>query len=303
MWFKNLQLYRLTQPFEASAEALHEQLEARQCRPCGSLELATLGWTQPLGKDGSQLTHASGHCIMVCARREEKLLPATVVREELAERVDQLEAAESRKLRRREKEELKDNIVLELLPRAFVRSSHTYAYIDSHNGWLVVDAASPKKAEELITLLRETLGTFPLQPMEVEQSPAYTMTGWLDGGRLPQAFLPGDRCELRDPMEEGGIIRCQRQDLEGEEIGVHLKAGKQVVQLALEWHEHLSFMLCDDLSIKRLKFLDLIQEEAAEAEAEDAATRFDVDFALMSLELGRFIPRLLELFGGLVEKD
>ncbi|OQX45537.1 MAG: hypothetical protein B0D86_03485, partial [Candidatus Sedimenticola endophacoides] len=36
--------------------------------------------------------------------------------------------------------------------------------------------------------------------------------------------------------------------------------------------------------------------------AEDAATRFDVDFALMSLELGRFIPRLIDTFGGIAEE-
>ncbi len=302
MWFKNIQLYRLTQPFEASAEALHEQLASRQSRPCGSLEAATLGWTPPLGREGSQLTHGAGHCIMVCARREEKLLPSTVVREVLADRVEQIEAAESRRMRRQEKMELKDNIVLELLPRAFVRSRHTYAYIDRDNGWLVVDEASPKRAEELITLLRETLGSLPLQPVEVARAPAPVMTGWLQGEGLPQEFVLGDQCELRDPMEEGGIVRCRRQDLLGEEIGVHLEAGKQAVQLALEWHERLGFLLCDDLSIKRLKFLDLIQEEAAEAEAEDAATRFDVDFALMTLELGRFLPRLLELFGGVEEK-
>lgn len=302
MWFKNLQLYRLTQPFELSPEALHEQLEARQSRPCGTLETATQGWTPPLGRAGSQLTHAVGRCIMVCARREEKLLPASVVRDALTERVEQLEAAESRKLARREKAELKDSIVLELLPRAFVRSAHTYAYIDSGNGWLVVDASSPKRAEELITLLRETLGSFPLTPVEVGQSPAYTMTEWLRSGSLPGEFVLGDECELRDPMEEGGIIRCRHQDLEGEEIAVHLEAGKQVVRLALEWHDHLEFLLCDDLSIKRLRFLDLIQDQAAEAEAEDAAARFDVDFALMSGELGRLLPRLFDLFGGVVEE-
>ena len=302
MWFRNLQLYRLTQPFELSPEELHERLEARRSRPCGPLEPATLGWAPPLGREGTLLTHAVGRCIMVCARREERLLPASVVREEVGERVEQLETASGRKLGRREKSELKDNVVLELLPQAFVRSAHLHAYIDAANGWLIVDSPTPKRAEELIDLLRETLGSLPLQPLEVERSPAGVMTQWLHSGRLPGDLLPGDECELRDPTEEGSVVRCRHLDLGGEEIRVHLDAGRQVVRLALEWQDHIAFVLCDDLSLKRLKFLDLIQEQAAEVEAEDAATRFDVDFALMSGELGRLLPRLFGLFGGVAEK-
>ncbi len=303
MWFKNLQLYRLNGPFDLSPEQLHEQLLTRQSRACGALESATLGWDRPLGREGSLLTHAAGNCIMLCARREEKVLPAAVVREQLGEKIAQLEEAEGRKIRRREKEELKDGIMLELLPQAFSKSTRVFAYIDQRNGWLVVDAVSAKRAEELIGLLRETLGSFPVTPLEVVQSPAAVMTGWLEGQPLPVEFQLGDECELRDPMEDGGIVRCRRQDLTGDEIKAHLKAGKQLVRVALEWHERLALVLAEDLSIRRLKFLDVIQEEAAEAEAEDAVTRFDVDFALMSLELGRFIPRLLELFGGMAAEQ
>ncbi|MES9913573.1 MAG: recombination-associated protein RdgC, partial [Candidatus Sedimenticola sp. 4PFRAG1] len=152
-------------------------------------------------------------------------------------------------------------------------------------------------------LLRETIGTLPLKPLEVAQSPASVMTAWLRGVDPAADFVVQDECELRDTVEEGGIIRCRRQDLEGEEIRVHLDAGKQVVRLAVEWHERLALVLTEDMSVKRLKFMDVIQEEAAEAETDDEAARFDVDFSLMSLELGRFIPRLVEIFGGLAEED
>lgn len=303
MWFKNLQIFRLLTPFEFSPEALHEQLMARAAKSCGSLEPASIGWQPPLGRGAELLTHAANGCIMICARREERLLPASVVREMLDEKVASIEETEGRKVRRKEREEIKDELIHDLLPRAFVKSSHHYAYIDTEANWLVVDAASAKRAEELVSLLRETLGTLPAKPLEVAQAPAYVMTAWLNGSLSSAEFLVQDECELRDTVEEGGIIRCKQQDLEGEELRIHLEAGKQVVRLALEWGERLGFVLCDDLSIKRLKFLDLILEEAASAEAEDAATRFDVDFALMSLELRRFIARLVETFGGLAEAD
>ncbi|MEJ1336432.1 MAG: recombination-associated protein RdgC, partial [Candidatus Sedimenticola sp. (ex Thyasira tokunagai)] len=185
MWFKNLQLYRLTQPFDLSSEALHEALQERASRECGSLEMSVLGWHFPLGRHGSQLTHAVGNCIMVCVRKEEKVIPSSVVRDLLDEKVASVEEQEARKVRRRERDELKDELMTNLLPRAFVKSNLTYAYIDTKDHWLVVDAASPGRAEELISLLRETLGTLPLKPLEVAQSPTSVMTSWLNGTPPP----------------------------------------------------------------------------------------------------------------------
>lgn len=303
MWFRNLQIYRLLSPFQHDPESLHELLSERIARGCAGQEMSAIGWQSPLGRASEQLTHAAGGCIMVCARREEKVLPAAVVRELLDDRVAQIEEAEARKVRRREREEMKDELMFDLLPRAFTKSSAIYAYIDTRENWLVVDASSNKRAEELVSLLRETLGTLPVRPLEVASAPASVMTGWLSGATSGPAWEIQDECELRDTVEEGGIIRCKRQDLEGDEVRTHLEAGKQVVKLALTWNQRLAFVLSDDLSIKRLKFLDMILEEAASAESEDAATRFDVDFSLMSLELGRFIADLVETFGGIVEEQ
>lgn len=303
MWFKNLQLYRLSKPFDLDSEALHEALQERAARECGTLEMSVSGWFPPLGRNSEQLTHPVGDCIMICVRREDKVIPAAVVRELLDEKAALIEEQEGRKVRRREREELKDGIMTDLLARAFVKSTLTYAYIDTRDHWLVVDAASANRAEELITLLRETLGTLALKPLETARAPAAVLTSWLNGAPPTSDYLIQDECELRDPMEEGAIVRCRRQDLEGEEIQAHLDAGKQVVRLAVEWNERIAFVLVDDLSVKRLKFLDLVQEEAAEAEAEDAATRFDVDFAIMSLELRGCINRLVETYGGPAEAD
>jgi recombination associated protein RdgC len=303
MWFKNLQIYRLTESFTYAPETLHESLLQHPARECGKLEPETLGWAPPLGSQGQLLTHASGGCIMICVRRSEKVMPAAVVREQLAQKVEAIEEKEQRKVGRKEQMDLKDELMIDLLPQAFIKSALTYAYIDTKGGWLLVDAASAKRAEELTSLLRETLGTLPLRPLEVNQSPATLMTGWLQGKVPTREFQVLDQCELREPGEEGGIVRCRRQELMGSEIQAHLDAGKQVVQLALEWDGRIAFVLGEDLTLKRLKFLDIIQEEAADTEAEDAAARFDVDFSLMSLELGRFVPKLVEAFGGLGGSD
>lgn len=298
MWFKNLQLYRLTTPFTLSPEQLHDQLEPHAFHPCGSQVPDTLGWVSPLGRTGTLLTHASGGCILICAKREERILPSTVVREEVEERALEIEDREGRKVRRKERLDLKDNVIQELMPRAFTRSSLHYAYLDTRDGWLVVDAGSPKRAEDLVSLLREALGTLPARPPEVVIAPSSVMTRWLEGEAIPNGFQLEDECELRDPESEGGVVRCKRQDLTAEEVLAHLKAGKRATRLSMSWEERIGCVIGEDLSVKRLRFLDLVQEAAAETEAEDEATRLDADFTIMTLELRRFIPALLELFGG-----
>jgi len=298
MWFKNLRLYRLTKPFTLSAEALHEQLLTKAFNPCHSTVPFSYGWVSPLGRHGEQLTHAANAYIMVCARREEKVLPASVVREFVTEKVTAIEEQEARSVRRKERDQIKEEVLLDLLPRAFSRSSHTFAYLDPKNGWLVVDVASASKAEDLVSLLRESLGGLPVVLPSVNIPPTREFTQWLRNQSAPSGFVIEDRCELRDPKEEGGVVRCTRQDLSAEEVMSHLTAGKQVTKLAIEWNERLSCILTDDLTVQRLRFLDVIQEAAQEVEADDEATRFDADFALMSLELARFVPALLEAFGG-----
>lgn len=302
MWFRNLRLFQLAESFDLTAEALHEQLEADRFTPCGGLQTHSAGWVSPLGRDQEQLAHAANGCIMVCMRREERVLPAAVVREELAEKVAQIEAEEGRQVRRKEQQKLKDDIIHDLLPRAFTRSSHLYAYIDPRNGWIVVDSATAKKAEDLTSLLRQSLGSLRARPFDVAQSPTALMTGWLTGDG-PERFEIGDECELREPVEGGSVIRCRKQDLQADEIINHLEAGKLVTKLAVSWDERLSCILADDVSIKRLRFLDLVMEEAGEVQADDDIARFDADFALMSLELSRFIPAWLAAFGGLAAKD
>jgi recombination associated protein RdgC len=196
---------------------------------------------------------------------------------------------------------LKDEVFHQLLPKAFSRYTRQFAIIDKQQGWILLDAASANKAEALISLLRDTLGSLPVKPLEVATSPSYVMTEWLKRPGQYRDFSLLDSCELQDRSEEASMLRCKGQDLTADEILAHIDAGKSVVKLAVEWDERLSCMIDADMSIKRLKFLDLIQEQAADYQVESEADAFDARFTLMSLEFRRFLPRLFELFGGTEE--
>ena len=298
MWFRNLQIYQLTESFELSAEGLHEALFEHQFHPCRGLDTHRIGWTPPLGRYSDQLVHASNGKFMVCMRREDRILPASVIRETVQQKIDEIESSESRHVGRKEKNEIRDQVIVDLIPRAFTRSTHLYAYIDPENGFVTLDCASANKAAELLGLIRESLGSFRLSPLRVTKAPAGVMTEWIKN--VPPSDLQlGDECELKEPLEKGGVIRIRGVDLGSPEVQQHLISGKLVSKLSLEWQERISCVLVDDLSIKRLKFMELVMQEAASSDAEDFVTRFDADFALMSLQLARFIPALCDHLGGI----
>ena len=300
MWFRNLQLYRLIETFEHTPESLHQALSERTFKPCAGLDTYSMGWVAPAGREAIELVHASNGRLMICMRREERILPSTVVREHVEEKAEAIAQAESRPVGRKEKQRLKDEVLVDLLPRAFTRSSHLFAYIDPAAGWVVVDSGTAKKAEDLLSALRETLGSLRVRPLAVANSPAMVMTRWVENTPA-DGFALGDECELKEPVDNGGVMRGRRIDLASAEVKSHLDAGMQVAKLAVAWQERIGCLLCDDLGIRRLRFLDLVMQEAADIEADDALARFDADFALMGMELARFIPAVVEAFGGLDE--
>lgn len=298
MWFKNLALFRFTEPFTPNQAQLEERLEAFCFRSCGKLEFSTLGWIAPLQPHGIQLVHSVNGFVMLCLCKEEKVLPPVVVNERLSERIVEIEKKQHRLIRKKERDSLRDEVIHELLPRALSFSRRTYAYIDLQGQWLVVDSGSNNNTDELTTLLRTSLGTLAITPPSTRERPTSVLTRWLKEQKVPEAITLEDECELRSSDEEGNIVRCKRQDLFSEEIQAHLKAGKECIKLAMTWNNRLKFVVDENLGIKRLRFLDLIQEQAAELETDDKSVVFDGQFSIMTLELAAFFPGVLELFGG-----
>jgi len=298
MWFKNLQLYRFTKPFELDPETLGQQLGRHSFVPCGSQDTTRSGWVPPLGRHGSEFVHAASGYLMICCKRQDKLLPAAVVNEALEEKLVQFEEREARKMPAKERRSLKDEVVFSLLPKAFARSSLQFAYIAPKDNLLVVNAASIKRAEEMIDKLRAALGSLSLIPLASNSAPLDVMTRWVNSARPASGFELGEECELRDNADIRSVISCKNQNLAAAEIVNHLKTGMHVSKLALSWQDRIEFLLDDKLTIKRLRFSELVQEQAHEIEADDVATRFDVDFSIMVLELSGFFKALISALGG-----
>ncbi len=293
MWFKNLLIYRLPKDWAADLAQVEQQLGAFTLQPCGTSVMQSLGWVAP--RPQGPLIHSVGGQWLLALGVEQKLLPAAIVKQFAADRAKEIEENEGRRVGRKEMRELREAMTQELMPRAFTRRRTTFAWIDPVNGWLVIDAASAAKGEELLEHLRKSVEGLPARLVDTAQSPMAAMTGWVAAGEAPPGFTLDQDLELRSA--EKATVRYVKHTLEGDEIRQHIAAGKVVTRLAMTWGDKISFLLNENLQVKRLSFLDVLKEQT-DGQAENEDERFDGDFALMTGEVARLLDDLLGALGG-----
>ncbi|MFT5676606.1 MAG: recombination associated protein RdgC [Paraglaciecola sp.] len=294
MWFKNLKLYSLTQDIQFTDEDLQEKLAEFAFRPCGSQELATMGWSSPFNQ-GEALCHSAAGRVWVTLKKQERILPAAVVNAELAEKVAHIETETGASVGKKAQQDLKQEIIHRLLPQAFTKNSFTHGFISCADNLVVVDASADGKAEAFLAMLRKALGSLPVVPL-AKQSVQEDMTLWLKDDNVPKDIVILEEAELRSPEEDGAIMRCKNQELHSDEILNHLNNGKLVQKIAIEWDETFSALLQEDLTVKRLKFSDVMREQNDDIPKDQMLARMDANFALMSGETVRFAKRLTEIF-------
>lgn len=290
MFFRNLTLFRF--PTSLDLSDLDTQLASQPLKPVGPMELSSRGFVPPFGPDSEALTHTVGDAVWLTVGGEDKLLPAAVVNDLLGKKLAQIEEAEGRKPGGRARKRLKEDLVAELLPRAFVRPTRTEVMLDLKHGLCIVDTSSRKTAEAVAGEIRAALGSFPALPLNAEVAPRAVLSGWIAGDPLPDGLSLGDECELKDPVDGGAVVKVQRMELQGEEITTHLEAGKQVTRLALVLDDHVSFVLGEDLVVRKLKLLDGAVEQLESTERDDVRAELDARFALMAGELQRLFAVL-----------
>jgi recombination associated protein RdgC len=299
MWFKNLVVYRLPAGWSMSAAELEERLAKRALVACGPYDMVTRGWVFP--SPAHLFVHTVQRQHLIALGVDQKLLPSSIIRQVAVERAAELTQEQGYPVSRRQMRELKEKVTEELRARALTKRSQTRAWIDPDNGWFVVDAAGDAKADELVTVLRETLDTFAVTLLETESSPSRGMAAWLMLGDAPLRFAIDQDLEMQNADKTKATIRYARHPLEGKEIQQHLQTGKYVTRMGLTWSDRIAFILTEKLQLKRVQFLD-INKESAQDEQRDPLEQFDIDFALMSGEFAQLLSDLEEALGGQAEK-
>lgn len=305
MWFKNLKIYKLKEPLQLDQEALEKALNSFAFVPCGSLELEKQGFIPPLGKLSEALINEVNGQLIIGVRFEKKLLPQTVVREQVAEKIEEFTTEKGRAPRGKEKNEIKEQVFLNLLPKAFATHSDIYAWIDPIHNYVVVDTSSDKKAENVLSLIRKALGSFPVVPLDVNESISTTMTGWLLNNNVPSRFELGTQINLISASDENKTVIARSTDLLEDDIIQHLRGDKFVSKLSLIFDNQFSFILEDRLNIKRIKFSeDLTSPNENDEFDQNELSEIDQINADLFLQIESFknlIPYLIEQFGGLKE--
>lgn len=301
MWFKNIKAYRLSQPLSLNDEDLQSALNEFAFRPCGSQETATMGFVSPFHSAGqhTQLFHQTQLRYWITLKKQERLLPSSVVNAELAEKVAQIEAETGSPVGKKAQSDLKQEIITRLLPQAFTKNTFTNGFISISDSHVIVDASADGKAEAFLAMVRKALGSLPVVPL-ARHSLQSELTHWLTN-TPPAKIELLEEAELKSTDDVGSIIRCKNQPLDSEEISHHLDAGKLVQKVAFEYDETLQAMIQEDGSIKRIKFTDRIKEESQDIPKDQVAARLDAEFSLMSAELSAFMNFLSENLG--LDKD
>ncbi len=296
MWFKNLQIFRLTDGWDYSTEKLAEALSRGVFIGCGATDRVARGWVPPRGETG-ELVFSVGRQQLIALGQEQKLLPSSVVRQYAQTKLEEIEHAQGYKPGKKQAREVREQIELELLPRAFVKRGLIYVWIDPVNRWLLVDASSSARADEVIEHLKLSLDELPVTLLKTKQAPGTAMTQWLAAGETSGNFTIDKDCELRAIAEERAAVRYVRHSLDSDEVRAHIAGGKAATRLALTWNDRVSFVLTEQLQIKRLAFLDLLKEDA-ERQADNADDLFAANFSLMCGELSHLLGHLVEALGG-----
>lgn len=304
MFFRNLVIFTfpvnfpglIPSPVADELDDLSARMEEARLKPVGRLELTSVGFISPYGRDEEQLVHELQDMRWISCGSEERILPAAVVNELLRKKLLEIEEREGYAPGAKARKRLKDDLIHELLPQAFVKPGRTDAYLDLGRGLICVDTSSRRRGEQVVSEMRRALGSFPALPLNAEVSPRAVLTGWLAGEALPEGFSLGEECELRDAMEGGAVVKVQNTDLHGEEVQKHLEAGLQCTRLAVVYQDHVSLVLDEDLSIRKLRFLDGAVDQLENTNHEDLRAELDARFALMTGELGQLLDALFNAF-------
>jgi recombination associated protein RdgC len=305
MWFKNLVVYRLPADWSVAPAELEEKLAQCSLQPCGAFDMQSRGWVH--SSLAQRFVHTTHGQHLIALGVEQKLLPASIVRQVAADRAKVVEEQQGFPVGRRQMREIKERVLEELRARALSHRRVTRAWIDPAHGWLVVDAAGAARAEELIETLRDTLGSLAVQLVETERSPSAAMGAWLVLGDAPLRFVIDQDLELQAADQSKATIRYTRYPLEAREVRQHLTAGMYPTRLGLTWNDRISFVLTEKLQVKRIEFLAIGKEPGQEASAENqelaAQEQFEVDFLLMTGELHQLLAELSQALGAQPERQ
>ena len=302
--FKNSCYFRIADGFDLPAlPVLENVLQKTRFVPCGPTQAESSGWVPPRGAKHAQLAELVGGQLILKLCTEKRAVPSSAIKAAVEEKIERYrkETGQER-VSGRAKKEFKEEVLLDLLPRAFTKRTHTLLWLAPELRLLVVDSGSLAGADRIVSALLASLLDIPgvgsaldLQLIPTELSPSAAMAHWLSTREAPYNFTIDRDCELKTPDDQKSSVRYARHTLDIDEVAQHIAAGKVPTQLAMTWNERVSFVLNDTGQVRRIKLLDVVMEGVDKPGKDDDG--FDADAAILTGELAGLIPDLLAALG------
>ncbi len=290
--------YRIGPNWQATVADIEAALAGNRFVECSPGQDKSVGWTEPRGIENGPLLENIGGQWIAKLLIETKAVPSSVVKRKAELQAQEIETQTGRKPGKKERREMREDILHSLLPQAFAKQGAVMVWINIKDRLLAIDAASTGKADEVITQLVRALPGLDLNLLQTATSPQTAMASWLlatDTDELPRALSVEKECVLKSGAEDQPMVKYTRHILSTEEVRKHVRAGKLPTQLALSWEGKASFVLTDALQFKKVAFLDGTESEGASAEGED---KFDADVVLSTGMLGPLLKDVIEALGG-----
>ena len=294
--FKNIIVYRIDPLWSKTTAQVEAGLSQMRFRDCGATQEKSVGWSEPRGEKHGMLVESVGGQLIMRLTMESKVLPSSVVKRRAEEKIEQIEESTGRKVSRMEKKDIREETLLDLLPKAFTRISNTVVWIDPTERLLVIDASGQTKADEVVAVLLRSLDSLVITPVQTNVAPDTQMAAWLMSHEAPGRFDVDRECELKATDDSQAVVRYSKHTLNNEEVRKHLQNNKMPTRLGLTWNGRVSFVLNDEAQIKKIKFLDGVFDASDNAAPDE--DRFDADVAIVTGELGKLIPEMIDALGG-----
>lgn len=289
---KAARTYRLDLP---AAGVLAEHLAERAHREITESEFSTAGFVAPFGGSELVVPVAGGYVFSV--RYCEKILPASVVNAEVEKRVKAYEERDSRKIYRKEKQQIRDDVSATLVRRALTRSTVINCLYHVEHRTLIVAVGSKNLAAVATNQLLQAVGSIKAQTIyAAEQAHGITnrLRNYLDETTdTPfDTFQVGGQCKLKGIDGERWSIKHDDLYFAKDAISEAF-ANSAVVQEIELYTDSVRFRLAHDFGIAGVKFEDL--EDADDFEDSYSLCRHEAGVRL--LQFSAVVNRLCEMVG------
>lgn len=271
-----------THPSQVAAAA---EAEKHAIVDPASMAVERMGFA-PVYEKGPMLMNVERTLVVRIAIRS-RVVPPAAVKKAVAERAAAFEQSKGFAPGKKLMRDLKEQVIAEMLPRAFISEKSYLVFLDRQTGGVIVEG-SIKIAEAVVSYFRNIDIAMPVVPWtaNIPGTVSTQLTGWLNGEDLRSGWALGSDAELESA---GDRVRFKNHDLGAPEIRAHIDDGFYALSCALSEVGKSTFTLDDKGAVKSIGLPGLLDQQAEASGGVDEQFQGSVQ---LTMDVLRKVPTL-----------